>query len=274
MPYAMETLLNRLEKKNAAIAKRAATTKKHAQRYLKNLQKKTAKEMEWDFSFDDMLNSAKEIKYLIKEKKEILKLIEEAKKNLITLPEVLVKFQEELRKSFINDRIFRRDWLKGQWEETYLPMSEACTYEIFDKFVNGKYREMVSWSYNTRVYSLKKDAVIDDEDKADLEIFLDAQKADAWKNVNGDKMNENDESIAKRSAKDAKVLVEDLYKRTFGFTGNTEDYSGLTIDCDNNGYSIINGIVRGERGACKVESIGAGGYNIQCWHIRVLVHAI
>lgn len=274
MPYAMETLLSRLEKKNAAIAKRAATTKKHAQRYLKNLQKKTAKEMEWDFSFNDMLNSAKEIKYLIKEKKEILKLIEDAKKDQIILPEVLVKFQEDLCKSFINDRTWRRDWLLGQWEETYKPMSDSCTYEIFDKFVNGKYRKMIAWTYKTGAHFLKEDAIIEDEDKADLEIFLAAQEAHSWKRENGDKMNESDESIAKRSAKDAKVLVEDLYKRTFGFTGEVESYDGLEIDRDNNGFSIINGIVTGKNGSCKVQSIGAGGYNIQCWHIRVLVHAI
>jgi len=33
----------------------------------------------------------------------------------------------------------------------------------------------------------------------------------------------------------------------------------------------INGIVRGEKGAVTVETIGVGGWNIQKFHFRVLV---
>ena len=36
----------------------------------------------------------------------------------------------------------------------------------------------------------------------------------------------------------------------------------------------INGIAEGEKGRAKVETIGAGGYNIQCYHFRVLVNKI
>lgn len=79
------------------------------------------------------------------------------------------------------------------------------------------------------------------------------------------------ETLEKRSSDDAKSIVEDLYKRVTPYTGEITDYTGLRIDRDNAGYAIINGIVKGKNGGCKVESIGAGGYNIQCWHIRVLV---
>lgn len=36
----------------------------------------------------------------------------------------------------------------------------------------------------------------------------------------------------------------------------------------------LNGVVKGESKRCKVETIGAGGYNIQCFHFRVLVHEL
>ena len=36
----------------------------------------------------------------------------------------------------------------------------------------------------------------------------------------------------------------------------------------------LNGTIKGENGTCKIETIYAGGYNIQCLHYRVLVHKI
>lgn len=36
----------------------------------------------------------------------------------------------------------------------------------------------------------------------------------------------------------------------------------------------LNGTIKGESGTCKIETIYAGGYNVQCLHYRVLVHKI
>lgn len=33
-------------------------------------------------------------------------------------------------------------------------------------------------------------------------------------------------------------------------------------------------MIQGENGKCKIETIYAGGYNIQCLHYRVLVHKV
>lgn len=37
------------------------------------------------------------------------------------------------------------------------------------------------------------------------------------------------------------------------------------------GKYAINGTVKGDKGSCNVRSISAGGYNIQCWHIRTII---
>lgn len=66
--------------------------------------------------------------------------------------------------------------------------------------------------------------------------------------------------------KRAKLL--DLIARINKVVGTITDASGLYIG--NNGE--INGIILGTEGKAKVETIGAGGYNIQCFHFRTLIH--
>ena len=69
-------------------------------------------------------------------------------------------------------------------------------------------------------------------------------------------------------------LVLNLINRTVEIAGTIKDAQGLRLDRDNQGYAIVNGIVIGEKGKARVESIGAGGYNIQRYHIRVLVKEV
>lgn len=59
---------------------------------------------------------------------------------------------------------------------------------------------------------------------------------------------------------------KDLIFRVSDVAGVIKDASNLTIRNGN-----INGYVVGDKGNALVETIGAGGYNIQCFHYRVLV---
>lgn len=62
----------------------------------------------------------------------------------------------------------------------------------------------------------------------------------------------------------------DLYYRCVNAVGVLTDVSGLYVG--NNGS--LNGHVVGEQGKANVETIYAGGYNIQCLHYRVLVKPV
>lgn len=82
------------------------------------------------------------------------------------------------------------------------------------------------------------------------------------------------EQIHKANVQAAETIVLNLLERTVEIAGKITDCQCLRVDVDNQGYSIINGIVIGEKGKARVESIGAGGYNIQRYHVRVLVKEV
>lgn len=67
------------------------------------------------------------------------------------------------------------------------------------------------------------------------------------------------------------VKYDDLVSRVTEITGTITDASALSIG---NQAGELNGIIVGENGKVRVETIGAGGYNIQCYHYRVLIHRI
>lgn len=82
------------------------------------------------------------------------------------------------------------------------------------------------------------------------------------------------EKIHADNERDAKALILDLYYRVKDITGEVTDWSGIRATQGTNGFAVLNGVVIGKEGRAKVESILAGGYNIQRLHVRVLVHEI
>ena len=82
-----------------------------------------------------------------------------------------------------------------------------------------------------------------------------------------------DEEIHQQNVEAAKVLVLDLYNRVYNITGPVTNWSNITLQQSVQG-PVLNGIVQGKLGKVRIESILAGGYNIQKLHIRVLVKSI
>lgn len=74
-----------------------------------------------------------------------------------------------------------------------------------------------------------------------------------------------------------KVIEREAERKYISFLERIKKAVGKTLDCSGlyiGDNAEINGIVKGELGRAKVETIGAGGYNIQCYHYRVLVHIL
>lgn len=82
-------------------------------------------------------------------------------------------------------------------------------------------------------------------------------------------MYQTKDQIHNENVRSAEATVMDLYNRVNAITGEVTDWDGIRW-----GGKALNGEVHGKLGSVRVESILAGGYNIQRLHIRVLVHEI
>ena len=81
------------------------------------------------------------------------------------------------------------------------------------------------------------------------------------------------EEIHKKNEKDAEYFIIDLYNRVKGITGEVTNWEGIRLTMGNS-FPVLEGMVQGKEGKARVETILAGGYNIQRLHIRTLVHSI
>ena len=76
--------------------------------------------------------------------------------------------------------------------------------------------------------------------------------------------------LKKELDEEAKRKYDYLIERVNAICGTIVDASNLVVS--ENGE--LNGIIEGNRGTASVKTIGAGGYNIQCFHFRLLVHKV
>ena len=78
----------------------------------------------------------------------------------------------------------------------------------------------------------------------------------------------NRDRLQKELDQEANAKYDDIIERTNAICGKITDARGLWVSAKGD----LDGIIIGERGKAKVQTIGAGGYNIQCFHFRTLVH--
>lgn len=76
------------------------------------------------------------------------------------------------------------------------------------------------------------------------------------------------EKLRKELEQDKKVKYDDIVNRANKICGTITDATGLSVG----EKGELNGLVIGDRGTAYIETIGAGGYNIQCYHFRTLIH--
>ena len=81
-------------------------------------------------------------------------------------------------------------------------------------------------------------------------------------------INESETKLLKDLKEEANAKYDDIIERTNEIVGEITDASELRINAKGN----LDGVIIGTRGKASVTTIGAGGYNIQCYHFRTLIH--
>lgn len=80
----------------------------------------------------------------------------------------------------------------------------------------------------------------------------------------------NTEKLNKDLAIEANAKYDFIVERTNAIVGQITDASNLKVGAKGD----LNGYIIGTRGKAKVQTIGAGGYNIQIFHYRTLITPI
>jgi hypothetical protein len=81
----------------------------------------------------------------------------------------------------------------------------------------------------------------------------------------------SDEKAIKIVEEDCDIKRIKFIIRVYNIVGEKITGSELIIDPRS---GDVNGLIWSDKGKAKVQTIGAGGYNIQCYHFRCLVHEV
>lgn len=227
---------------------------KSLNRLNKELQQKQAENYITTYTESDIKRKQREIADIeksITEYREKLKVVQSIEE-IPVLREFIKNWKEKATKYYIeqyNKLMEYKSWLEQQ-------------EKIYEKWKEQEHKSYLSKESKEK----RKELKIDEETKTtylknhfDAVIINIGMYDNRWK-----------QQIKKIVDNEAERKYINFLNRIKKAVGKTLDCSGLYI-ADN---LEINGFVSGELGKAEIRTITAGGYNIQCWHYRVLVNLI
>jgi len=128
-------------------------------------------------------------------------------------------------------------------------------HKSYDEKLHGYYETRTGeWNGRTRKYEVKVQDGEWEPAKHYLCSNLDASMAKLKKEL-------DQEAVRK---------YDFIIERTCAIVGKITDASNLRVGAKGD----LNGYIIGTTGKAKIQTIGAGGYNIQCFHFRTLIHSM
>lgn len=241
----IETLRERIENAETRIEKKHNTIEKKT----KLIEKKSEQLRKMGFNPSDKATTMRDNRDAMWIKFDIENLTEDIERNKEEITEITEKL-DNYRKQ-LEGEIEREDRFLKDIPETLKKMQSELV-ERWDRF-DIERREQIKTDRREMEYSdyRKKYSV------NDRHYFI----------------YKTDEQIHKQNMEDAKCLIINLVYRVRNITGEITDWSEIYATEGNLG-PVLNGYVVGKEGRAEVESILAGGYNIQKLHVRVLVKEI
>jgi hypothetical protein len=261
-----EELLIKIEKKEEQIKKIEKKIAKYEAK--KTSEKEFIKEYGWLTHFEENKDYYKEqfIKdcdYEIRYAEQDLRNNQNTLENYKSQLEKIINFEKEDKIQVLVD--FLNEWKENAYN-WYIENSKRLVelrknYEseletYLDSYIN-RYGDFNSWSHKYRTEKQFEKDYYSSINQFTFEITSYIGRVDTSK-------------LKKALEEEATRKYKDLVKRITEKSGEIVDISKLKIAANGD----LNGVVIGKKNKVEVETISAGGYNIQCFHYRVLVKVL
>ena len=263
--------MNQREKAQEAYEKAKVTEQKQAgtiERHEKQLEKKIAK-IKKDHGLDlngaDLPNVVNEYRNAIPGVDLYWELVDIRKK----AEDIKSAKKKLIERKSITEKAFER---LGQWEKREAIFAELPP--IILEFAERYKAQCIEWllegaqRYRKALKEIREDQSLDYHSRSIQEGRLIQAYSGSIRDVAREYSEDGRKKVATKISEGNRVdLLKMMSMRITEKCGLVTDAKGLEIGLNGE----INGVIIGEKGKAEINTIAAGGWNIQCYHYRVLV---